>query len=133
MSKDHDVVLQVESVTKKYGGLVALDNVSVDIGKGEILGLIGPNGAGKTTLFNTICGSVSINSGKITFNGQDITREKPFERCNQGIARTFQITKPFMNISVLDNVMIGAYFGKKPIAIGGGAGKNLLAFWILWG
>ena len=120
MSKDHDVILRTESVVKKYGGLVALDNVSIEMKRGEILGLIGPNGAGKTTFFNAVAGSIAVNSGEIWFEGKDITRKKTFERCNLGIARTFQITKPFMRISVLDNVMIGAYFGKKkPFTVGG--------------
>jgi len=113
MSADHDVILRAESVTKRYGGLVALDNVSMEMKRGEIVGLIGPNGAGKTTFFNVIAGATGINNGSIHFEGRDITRQKAFERCHRGIARTFQITKPFMGISVVDNVVIGSYFGKK--------------------
>ena len=88
-----------------------MGGVSLDLHQGEILGLIGPNGAGKTTLFNVVAGVYKPDTGSVSFKGRDITRMKPNARCRIGIARTFQITKPFPNMSVLDNVIVGAYFG----------------------
>jgi len=104
-------ILNVNSVTKKFGGLVALEKVSLNIKRGEVFGLIGPNGAGKTTLFNIIAGVYKANEGNVVFNGKDITRFSPNKRCKTGIARTFQITKPFGALTVLENVCIGALFG----------------------
>lgn len=106
-------LLSVEQVTKRFGGLVALDSVDLHVNKGEIVGLIGPNGAGKTTMFNAINGSFGITSGKILYTGKDITGLTPHERCQLGIGRTFQITKPFGGMTVLENVAVGAMFGQK--------------------
>ena len=106
-------LIEVEKVTKKFGGLMALRDVSFHINSGEILGLIGPNGAGKTTLFNAVAGVFRPESGKIRFNGEEITGLPPFELSLKGIARTFQITKPFLNITVLDNMMVGALSKEK--------------------
>lgn len=92
---------------------MALRDVSFHINSGEILGLIGPNGAGKTTLFNAVAGVFRPESGKIRFNGEEITGLPPFELSLKGIARTFQITKPFLNITVLDNMMVGALSKEK--------------------
>lgn len=105
-------ILKVENVTKRFGGLVALDNVDLHVEEGEIVGLIGPNGAGKTTMFNAINGSFGITSGKILYMDQDITRLMPDKRCRLGIGRTFQITKPFGGMTVLENVAVGAMFGQ---------------------
>jgi branched-chain amino acid transport system ATP-binding protein len=102
-------LLDVEGITKRFGGLVAVDNLSFSIEPGEILGMIGPNGAGKTTAFNMIAGYYKPNEGRILFNQEDITGLRPDIICKKGIARTFQIVKPFKEISVLDNVMVGAY------------------------
>ena len=101
-------ILEVERVTKTFGGLIAVNSVDMTINEGRIVGLIGPNGAGKTTLFNLIAGYYKPNEGRIIFQGNDITGLKPFEACKLGIARTFQTTKPFMESSVIDNVLVGA-------------------------
>jgi branched-chain amino acid transport system ATP-binding protein len=101
------VILYTE-VTKRFGGLVALDKVSFEIRPGEILGLIGPNGAGKTTLFNTITGFLTPEEGSIQFEGKELVGLKPFNICHLGIARTFQLVKPFGKMTVLQNAMVGA-------------------------
>jgi len=104
-------MLKGDRVTKKFGGLIAVNEVSFEIERGEMVGLIGPNGAGKTTLFNCIAGVYRPNSGKIYFKGMDITGKRPDQVCKLGIARTFQIPRPLRNISVLKNVAVGAIFG----------------------
>lgn len=105
-------ILTVEHVTKRFGGLVALNDVSLHVNRGEIVGLIGPNGAGKTTMFNAINGSFPITSGRIVYQGKDISSLSPDRRCRLGIGRTFQITKPFGAMTVLENVAVGAIFGQ---------------------
>lgn len=105
-------LLEGEAVTKYFGGITALRNVSFHIDEGEIVGLIGPNGAGKTTLFNVICCGYHPDGGVIKFKGEKITGLKPHQICRKGIARTFQIPRSFANMSVLENVMVGALFGK---------------------
>lgn len=104
-------LLEGRGLLKHFGGLTALQNVDFHIEKGEIFSLIGPNGAGKTTLFNLVAGVYKPDKGEIRFNGEDITSLRPDQICQKGIARTFQITKPFLNLSVLENVTVGAYFG----------------------
>jgi branched-chain amino acid transport system ATP-binding protein len=121
-------LIEAEKVTKKFGGLMALREVSFGIAKGEILGLIGPNGAGKTTLFNAVAGVFPPESGKIQFNGEEITGLRPHELCMKGIARTFQITKPFLNISVLDNLMVGALSKEKKLEVGKKISLEVLEF-----
>jgi len=96
------------NVTKNFGGLTALDDVNITLKDKEVLGLIGPNGAGKTTLINVIVGFYRPEKGRVFFNGEDITDSPPHIKALKGVARTFQLTKPFSNISVFDNVMIGA-------------------------
>ncbi len=103
-----DGMLKVENVTKAFGGVLAVKNVSLGLKDREILGLIGPNGAGKTTLFSMIAGYHKPTSGHIFFRGEDITGISPHNACKRGIARTFQIVKPFGDLSVLENVTIGA-------------------------
>jgi branched-chain amino acid transport system ATP-binding protein len=103
------ILLEVKDLTKKFGGLTALDGLSFHLEKGEILGIIGPNGAGKTTLFNVVTGFYRPDEGVIIFNGEDITGLKPHQIAKRGMARTFQITQPFPNLTVLENVKIGAY------------------------
>jgi branched-chain amino acid transport system ATP-binding protein len=105
--------LEVNNVSKNFRGLQALKNVNFNIEKGRITGLIGPNGAGKTTLFNIISGFYKPSKGNIIFGGKDITNLTPFQRCELGIARTFQIPKPLNNVSVLDNVVVGFLFGRR--------------------
>lgn len=106
-----EVMLEVRNVSKRFGGLMALNNVSLHLRSGEILGLIGPNGAGKTTLFNIISRVYRPDAGQVLLEGRDISHLRPHQRCRIGIARTFQITEPFLGLSVLENVMVGAYYG----------------------
>jgi branched-chain amino acid transport system ATP-binding protein len=108
------VLLELRQVSRSFGGLTAVRRVDLAIEAGHILGLIGPNGAGKTTLFNLITGTYRPNNGAIVFEGTDITRLPPHARCKLGIARTFQLVRPFPNLSVLDNVAVGSVFGRKP-------------------
>lgn len=112
-------MLTIDHVTKKFGGLTAVNDVSFEVKKGEIVGLIGPNGSGKTTLFNAISGTLPATSGKIVFNGTDITRMKTCDISRMGLIRTFQIVKPFNNITSLENVMVGAFqkYGKRQDAL----------------
>jgi len=101
-------MLEVSKVTKRFGGLVAVSDLDMTVNEGQILGLIGPNGAGKTTVFNMIAGYYKPDGGQIIFQGEDITGLKPYKVCKRGIARTFQTTKPFLESSLVDNVVIGA-------------------------
>jgi branched-chain amino acid transport system ATP-binding protein len=101
-------ILELSGVTKRFGGLTAVSDVSVTVPAGELLGIIGPNGAGKTTLFNVISGYYRPEAGRIVFAGRDVTGLAPHEICRLGLTRTFQLVKPFGNLSVIDNVMIGA-------------------------
>lgn len=105
-------ILQAVDVSKSFGGIQAVKNVSFELKEGEILGLIGPNGAGKTTLFNVIAGVYKPTSGSIVFDGKNIAGLRPHQICHLGISRTFQIVKPFPTLTVVENVMIGARFGK---------------------
>jgi len=104
-----DVILRTESVTKKFGGLIAVDGVSIEVRKGEILGIIGPNGAGKTTLINVISGFYKPEGGRVFFKGRDITGKPPHVIARLGIGRTFQIPRPLAQLTVLENVMSGAF------------------------
>jgi branched-chain amino acid transport system ATP-binding protein len=101
-------LLELERVTKRFGGLTAVSGVSFTVPAGEILGIIGPNGAGKTTLFNVISGYYRPEDGRVVFAGHDVTGQPPHAICRLGLTRTFQLVKPFGNLSVIDNVMIGA-------------------------
>ncbi len=103
------MVLKVENVTKTFGGLSALKGVTFEVREGEILGVIGPNGAGKTTLFNVISGFYQPNQGRVIFAGQPISHLKACDVCSRGLARTFQVVKPFGNLTVLQNVMVGSF------------------------
>jgi ABC-type branched-subunit amino acid transport system ATPase component/ABC-type branched-subunit amino acid transport system permease subunit len=103
------VVLDVRNVSKSFGGLKAVQGVSLQVREGEIVGIIGPNGAGKTTLFNLLNGFVVPDAGQVIFGGRDITGRRPSEACLAGIGRTFQVVRPFRRMTVLDNVVVGAY------------------------
>ena len=103
-------MLQVEKLTRTFGGFTALDNISVDIRKGERFGLIGPNGSGKTTLINCISGALKPQIGSVVFCGEDITQLSPHLRARRGIARSFQIPRPFRSMTVLENLMVGLDF-----------------------
>jgi len=109
------IVLECKNISKRFGGLWALKQVNIQIKEKEILGIIGPNGAGKTTLFNVITGFVKPDEGRVIAFGKDITGKEPYEICKLGIARTFQVPKPFPNLTVLENVAIGALIRSKSV------------------
>jgi branched-chain amino acid transport system ATP-binding protein len=111
-------ILSISGVTKRFGGLVALRDLSFDIQRDEAVGLMGPNGAGKTTLLNVIAGEYKPDSGAVRFNGTLITRLPPHKICHLGIARTYQIPQPFVNLTAQQNVAVAARFGR-------GLGKTL--------
>ncbi|OGL16615.1 MAG: ABC transporter ATP-binding protein [Candidatus Rokubacteria bacterium RIFCSPLOWO2_12_FULL_71_22] len=102
-------LLEVEGLSKRFGGLQALQGVSFDVSAGEIVGIIGPNGAGKTTLFNVVTGVYPPDAGRVRFRGEDVTGAPAHRLCRRGVARTFQISKPFVNLTVLQTVRIGAF------------------------
>jgi len=104
-------ILTIQHVSKSFGRVAAVHDLSFEVSQDEILGIIGPNGAGKTTLFNLITGEIKPESGKIMFNGTDITVTQTYKRCRMGIARTYQIPRPFGNMTVLENVLVGAVYG----------------------
>ena len=102
-------LLEVDAVTKRFGGLTAVSRFSLTVGAGEIVGLIGPNGAGKTTVFHLLSGFYAPSAGAIRFKGVSVVGAKPHAICRRGLARTFQIVQPFVNLSALENVMVGAF------------------------
>ncbi|MDV6375336.1 ABC transporter ATP-binding protein [Deinococcus arenicola] len=102
-------ILKAENITVRFGGVVAVKDISLAVRPGEILGLIGPNGAGKTTLFNALTGFVKPTSGRVLYNGRDITALQPQARAKMGMARTFQVERPFEDLSVLENVLVAAF------------------------
>jgi branched-chain amino acid transport system ATP-binding protein len=104
-------ILKLDDVSKRYGALVATDRLTMELHRGEALGVIGPNGAGKSTMFNLIAGGVRADSGRITFLGQDITGLPPHARCRLGIGRSYQIPHPFTGMTVFENLLVGATFG----------------------
>ncbi|KQW20448.1 ABC transporter ATP-binding protein [Afipia sp. Root123D2] len=106
-------ILRLQSVSRRFSGLQALRDVSLNVNKGEVLGLIGPNGAGKTTLVNVVTGVTPASSGTVTFDGQDITRVKTYQSARLGLSRTFQIVQPFAEFSALDNVAAAALFSQR--------------------
>ena len=107
-------LLQVEKIIKSFGGLMALCEVNFEIHPGEIFCIIGPNGSGKSTLFNVVTGFLKASSGKVTFMGKDITGRPPHQICRKGIARIFQLVKPFYQLTTFQNVMVGRAYGKDP-------------------
>ena len=117
-------ILEGQGVTKYFGGLAAVSNVDLHVDRGEILGLIGPNGAGKTTLFNLVSAAYPLSSGEIRFKDRKISGLKPHRICKTGISRTFQETKVFPNMSVLQNVLVGAFFGTPNLVSGAGAARE---------
>ena len=113
-------LLEVTGLTKRFGGIAAVNNVSFNLHAGRIVGLIGPNGAGKTTLVNLITGVQKASSGSLRFAGEEVTKQAPHESALRGLSRTFQIVQPFARMSVLDNVAAGALFAgraSKPMSI----------------
>jgi branched-chain amino acid transport system ATP-binding protein len=105
-------LLSIKRVTKRFGGLIALRDLSFDVYPGEVVGLMGPNGAGKTTLLNVIAGEYTPDEGKIIFSCRDISRCPPHKTCRLGIARTYQIPQPFVSLSVSDNLLVSALYGR---------------------
>jgi len=112
------VLLSVQGVTKRFGGLQALTQVTFDLPEGQILGLIGPNGAGKTTLFNAINGVYPCEEGRIIFRDKDVTKLKTYHHARMGMARTHQIVQPLNELTIQDNVMVGACFGRENQTLG---------------
>jgi branched-chain amino acid transport system ATP-binding protein len=102
-------MLVTDHISKSFGGLKALDDVTLNVDQGEIVALIGPNGAGKTTLFSVVSGFLPADEGRVTFEGTDITNQPPHRICRMGLARTFQLAKPFSGLSVRENIAVGAY------------------------
>lgn len=125
-----DPILQIQGVSKSFGGLQAVSDVSFDLPQKQILGLIGPNGAGKTTLFNCINGVYSPEQGQVIFRGRDITGWKPYDVARLGLARTHQIVQPLDELTVLQNVMVGACFGheRRPLGQAQEIADEVLAF-----
>src|SRR6201986_3704314 len=109
LPRERPMLLEARSVTKTFGSFKAVDNASVTLDQGDILGLIGPNGAGKSTFFNCLTGDLQTTSGQVLFQGQDITAFSPEARAELGLARTFQVPQTFEGMTVLENVMIGAF------------------------
>jgi ABC-type branched-subunit amino acid transport system ATPase component len=103
------LILQVNNICKSFGGVKAVDGVSFDLHQGEAIGIIGPNGSGKSTMINLITGFISATSGQVIFQGQDITKKPPHKRVKLGIARSFQMARPFYNLSVFRNLVIPLY------------------------
>jgi branched-chain amino acid transport system ATP-binding protein len=104
-------LLKLEAVSKRYGALTVTDNIDLTVHRGETLGILGPNGAGKTTLFNLISGDVRADTGRIEYDGRDITRLPPHRRCRLGIGRSYQVPQPFGHMSVFENLVTAACFG----------------------
>ena len=104
--------LETQGLSKSFGGVLVIDDLSISVDSGEALGIVGPNGAGKTTWFNLITGAVHADAGKVIFEGRDITHLPRHERCRAGIGRTFQIPKPFSGMTVFENVLVGATHGR---------------------
>jgi len=109
MAEQHTTMLSLRGLTRRFGGLTAVDAIDLDLAKGELVSIIGPNGAGKTTLFNLVTGLDRPDAGQVSFEGHDVTGFSPERLAGQGIARTFQLGRVFGNLSVMDNVLIGAH------------------------
>jgi branched-chain amino acid transport system ATP-binding protein len=110
------VLLEVKNLTQDFGSLRAVDNASFTIKEGELVGLIGPNGAGKSTLYNLIAGAIKPTAGAIFLNGMEVTGWKPYQAAKAGVARTFQIPKPYRNLSVIDNVVLSTLMHHRSVA-----------------
>ncbi len=123
-------MLEINQVDKFFGGFQALKRVSLKVEEGEFRGLIGPNGSGKTTIFNLISGVYQASAGQIKFLGEDITRFTPDKICHTGITRSFQIPRPFKEMTVVENVMVGALFGKGSVVPGKGNAESESRRWL---
>ena len=125
-------VLQIQNIHKYFGGLHAVNDLTLTITPGEVVGLIGPNGAGKTTLFNLITGTYRVDQGEIKLKGEKISHLKPHHTCRKGIGRTFQVPKPLLGLSVMDNVIIAAYPKSRSKREAVARAKDELIFSGLW-
>jgi branched-chain amino acid transport system ATP-binding protein len=105
-------ILEIAGLSKSFGSVRAADNIVLAVRAGEALGIIGPNGAGKSSLFNLITGDLKADAGEIRLNGKDVSRSAPYERCRMGIARSYQIPHPFENLTVFENLLVGAAYGQ---------------------
>lgn len=106
------MLLKLDSLRKQYGAMVVTNDLSLEVMAGELVGILGPNGAGKTTLFNLITGTVRPNAGSVWFEGRDVTLMDASRRCHLGIARSFQVPHPFVGMTVYENILVGATFGR---------------------
>ncbi|TMQ17371.1 MAG: ABC transporter ATP-binding protein [Candidatus Rokuibacteriota bacterium] len=122
------MLLEVDGLTKRFGGLTAVSGFSLSVEAGEIVGLIGPNGAGKTTVFHLLSGFHTPTTGAIRFKGVSVVGARPHEICRRGLARTFQIVQPFVNLTALENVMVGAFNRTDDPAAARGRAGELLEF-----
>jgi len=104
-------ILKVNNLSKSFGKVRAVHDLSFEVDRGEILGIIGPNGAGKTTLFNLISGEIKPDAGEIIFNGKEVAIAQTYKKCRMGIARTYQIPRPFLNMTILENLLVGSIYG----------------------
>ena len=107
------VILEAVHLTKSFGGVRVVDDLSVSLFQGEALGVVGPNGAGKTTMINLLTGIIHADTGRVTFSGVDISHRSPDQRCHAGLARTYQIPKPFEGMTVFENVLVGGTYGRR--------------------
>jgi len=121
------VALSVRQLRRDFGGVRAVDGVDFDVGQGEIVGLIGPNGAGKTTLFNLVSGYLRPTRGTISLFGEDVTGLSPFRLARRGVSRTFQVVRPFPRLTVLENVMVGAFLRERALRSAEGEAMRVLA------
>jgi branched-chain amino acid transport system ATP-binding protein len=121
-------ILELQKVSKRFGGLIATNDVSFSVSPNEVLFIIGPNGAGKTTIFNLITGFIHPDKGRILFDGRDISRLKPYQAAKLGLGRTFQIVKPLPNLTVVENVMLGAFLHTNSSRMARQAALNVLEF-----
>ena len=110
--EENNIILKVKTLSKSFGALKALDEVSYEVKKGEIVGLIGPNGAGKTTLTNLVTGALPKTAGKVFFKDLDISNSKPYQIARNGLTRTFQVVKPLIGMTVEENVLVGSLYGR---------------------
>lgn len=121
-------LLEVTGIGKRYGGLYAVHDVSLQVEEGRIVGLIGPNGAGKTTLFSLLAGAVSADTGRVVFAGEDVTKMRSFRICERGLARTFQVAKPFLDLTVLENVTTAAFLRDSSLRAAADKAEGVLKF-----
>jgi branched-chain amino acid transport system ATP-binding protein len=123
-------LLELEKVSKAFGGVRAVREVSLSVQEGELLGVMGPNGSGKTTLFNLITGTLTPDAGRIRLRGEEITRLSPHRICAKGVARTFQLVRPFLGLSAIENVVVGGLYGRRRIGTRAAwaEGERLLEF-----